>query len=219
MTDSPIKVLITDDNPIVRSALRAILSNEQDIVLVGEAGNGEQALDLARQTDPDVTLLDHRMPVADGLHVVSELSRYTSVLALTSDDSPRVIAAMLRGGAQGYLVHGHFDAPDLVRAVRAVAAGQGWLSPVAVPIATAALRKEDDDDRLERWRADLARRTGLTAREREILTLLGAGLTNGTIGQRLGLTEKTVKNHLSSVFAKIQVVSRTEAAVRWNTPS
>ncbi|WP_432992133.1 LuxR C-terminal-related transcriptional regulator [Dactylosporangium sp. CA-233914] len=219
-----VTVLVTDDNPIVRGALCAVLAGEDDIEVVGEAVNGVQALDLARAARPRVTLLDYRMPVADGLDVVAELSQYTSILALTSDDSTQVITAMLRGGARGYLVHGQFDPPDLVRAVRAVAAGQGWLSPAAATAAAAALREhddreQDDRDRLEGRRADFARRTGLTAREREILTLLGEGLSNVAIGQRLGLTEKTVKNHLSSVFSKIHVTSRTEAAVRWSTPS
>ncbi|WP_432971131.1 response regulator [Dactylosporangium sp. CA-233914] len=212
---SVITVLVTDDNPIVRQALCAVLAAEDDIEVVAEAGNGVDGLKAARRLQPDVTLLDYRMPVADGLSIVADLTRYTSVLTLTSDDTEPVIAAMIRGGARGYLVHGQFDAPDLVRAVRSVAAGEGWLSPAAVSIVTAALRTQDDKDRTERQRADFARRIGLTAREREILDLLPVGLSNGAIGQRLGLSEKTVKNHLNHAFAKLRVANRTEAVARW----
>jgi DNA-binding NarL/FixJ family response regulator len=211
-----IRVLVVDDNPIVREALRAFLdggSPDGDTVVVGEAGNGQEALALVLRHRPDVTLLDYRMPIADGLSIVGELARHTVVLALTSDDSPEVIASMLGGGARGYLVHGQFDPPELLRAVRAVAAGQGWLSPVAASVATSALRMRGD---LERDAERARERFGLTDRERDVLDLLAAGLPNAAIAQRLRLTEKTVKNHLYNVFAKLGVGNRTEAVVRWS---
>lgn len=201
-------VLIVDDNPVVRDALRGVLDLSGEVRVVGEAGNGRDALTLALRHRPDVTLLDHRMPIADGLSIVDELARHTAVLALTSDASPTVIASMLRGGARGYLVHGHFDPPDLLRAVLAVAAGQGWLSPVAASVAASALR-EQGSRRLARDGL------GLTDRERGVLDLLSDGLSNAGIAERLGLTEKTVKNHLYNIFAKLGVGSRTEAVLRW----
>jgi DNA-binding NarL/FixJ family response regulator len=214
-----ITVLIVDDNPIVRSALRGFLDSTDRVTVVGEAGNGHEALALARRMRPVVTLLDHRMPIADGLSVLHTLAGYTNVLALTSDESEAVIAGMLRGGARGYLVHGQFDPPDLLRAVESVAAGQGWLSPTAASVAAAAFRAADDRERMRRERAvreeEARNRFGLTPRERDVLNLLCEGLANASIARRLDLTEKTVKNHLHHVFAKLQVSSRAEAIVRW----
>jgi len=210
-----VTVLVVDDNAIVREALRGFLDASDEARVVGEAGNGQEALALAVRLRPVVTLLDYRMPVADGLSIVGELARHTAVLALTSDASAEVIGSMLRGGARGYLVHGHFDPPDLLRAVLAVAAGQGWLSPVAASVATSALREQGETARADqRYKAGF----GLTDRERDVLDLLCAGLSNAAIAERLRLTEKTVKNHLYSVFTKLQVGSRTEAVVRWSGP-
>ncbi|WP_238006013.1 response regulator transcription factor [Dactylosporangium sp. AC04546] len=206
-----VTVLVVDDNPVVREALRGFLDADEATRVVGEAGNGQEALALAQRHRPDVTLLDHRMPIADGLSIVTELARLTAVLALTSDASPAVIGSMLRGGARGYLVHGQFDPPELLRAVLAVAGGQGWLSPVAASVATSALRSQGD---AERGRAAF----GLTDRERDVLDLLSAGLSNAAIAGRLRLTEKTVKNHLYNIFTKLRVSSRTEAVVRWAGP-
>jgi DNA-binding NarL/FixJ family response regulator len=214
-----IEVLIVDDNPIVRAALHGFLATSDEVRVVAEAGDGREAVAVARQLRPAVTLLDYRMPIADGLSVIGELSAQSAVLVLTSDSSPEVIGQMLRGGARGYLVHGEFDPPELLRAVRAVAHGHGWLSPLAASVATSALRDQvsrerERDDRRERER--LARsRFGLTQREQDVLALLCEGLSNAAIARRLVLTEKTVKNHLHHIFAKLNVSSRTEAVVRW----
>ena len=210
-----IDVLVVDDNPLIHTVIRDYLGGVDDVRVVAEAGDGRAALNEARRHRPDVVLLDYRMPVADGLSIVGELARHTAVLALTSDASAEVIGSMLRGGARGYLVHGHFDPPDLLRAVLAVAAGQGWLSPVAASVATSALREQGETARADqRYKAGF----GLTDRERDVLDLLCAGLSNAAIAERLRLTEKTVKNHLYSVFTKLQVGSRTEAVVRWSGP-
>jgi DNA-binding NarL/FixJ family response regulator len=214
-----IDVLIVDDNPIVRAALRGYLDSTEEVRVVAEAGNGQEALAAVRRFRPTVTLLDHRMPIADGLSVVSALAQYTSVLALTSDASDDLIMSMLRNGARGYLVHGQFDPPDLLRAVLAVAGGHGWLSPVAASVAASALRDQVERDREQRVLAERQQaaqgRFGLTIRERDVLALLCQGLSNAAIAHRLTLTEKTVKNHLNHIFAKLQVTSRTEAVVRW----
>ncbi|MET7402378.1 response regulator transcription factor [Dactylosporangium sp. NPDC005572] len=207
--------MIVDDNPIVRRALREYLECADDLTVVAEAADGRQALAGARAARPAVTLLDHRMPVADGLSVLAELGRYTSVLVLTSDGSPQLIAQMLRGGARGYLVHGEFDPPELRRAVLAVAAGQGWLSPAAAAVATASVRDQVSRELEASRHRQVQTRYGLTTRERDVLDLLAEGLSNAAIGHRLLLTEKTVKNHLHHIFTKLGVASRTEAVLRW----
>ena len=216
MTD----VLIVDDNPIVRAALRDFLAGSDEVRVVGEAADGREALAAARRLRPAVTLLDHRMPIADGLSVVAELTTLSTVLVLTSDADQDLIRTMLRAGARGYLVHGEFDPPELLHAVRAAAAGYGWLSPVAASAAAAALREQVSRERAEQdqlARHNRARaRYRLTHREEDVLTLLSEGLPNAAIARRLALTEKTVKNHLNHIFTKLYVRSRTEAVLRWS---
>ncbi|WP_405140708.1 response regulator transcription factor [Sphaerisporangium sp. NBC_01403] len=214
-----IGVLVVDDNPIVRSALRGFLDATDDVRVIGEAADGREAVAIAQFVQPTVTLLDPRMPVADGLSVLGELSRHTSVLALTVDADPNLIARMLRGGARGYLVHGEFDPGELRRAIIAVAAGHGWLSPIAAAVATATVRdhgvhEQAQHDLAERQR-EARSRYALTQREQDVLALLSEGLSNAAIAHRLLLTEKTVKNHLHHIFAKLGVNSRIEAVLRW----
>lgn len=204
-----IDVLVVDDNPIMRGALRGILAADDSLHVVGEAANGREALDLARRLRPAVTLLDYRMPIADGLSVVGALGQHTAVLVLTSSDEPQIITEMLQRGARGYLVHGEFQPTDLVRAVHEVVGGRGWLSPIAASVAVSMARAQSAPERSRRPEA------GLTDRELEVLDLLCQGLSNAAIAQRLWLTEKTVKNHLNHIFAKLGVRSRTEAVVRW----
>ncbi|NLU79482.1 response regulator transcription factor [Micromonospora sp. HNM0581] len=215
-----IDILIVDDNPIVRAALRGYLASADDMAVVGEAGDGRTALSSAQRLRPAVTLLDHRMPIADGLSVVTQLTGHTAVLALTSDSGEELISGMLRGGARGYLVHGEFEPVELLRAVRAVAAGQAWLSPRGAAVTISALRDQALRDRETAGHADRIRRMqdefGLTPREREVVELLDAGHSNAAIARRLLLTEKTVKNHLNRVFAKLGVSNRTEATMRWS---
>ncbi|MEU5549825.1 MULTISPECIES: response regulator transcription factor [unclassified Micromonospora] len=217
-----IDVLIVDDNPIVRTAIRGYLASAEDVRVVGEAPDGRTAVTVATRLRPTVTLLDHRMPIADGLSVVDQLAQQTSVLVLTSDSDDELIAGMLRGGASGYLVHGEFDPAELLRAVHAVAAGQGWLSPRGASVTIAVLREQANRERDTVGRAEQIRRMrqefGLTRREQEVVELLGAGHSNAAIARRLLLTEKTVKNHLNHIFAKLRVTNRTEAVVRWSGP-
>ncbi|MFC0527154.1 response regulator [Phytohabitans kaempferiae] len=214
-----IDVMIVDDNPIVRMALRGYLAGAEDVTVVGEATDGRTAVTTAQRLRPDVTLLDHRMPIADGLSVVSQLAEHSRVLVLTSDAADELIAGMLRGGARGYLVHGEFEPAELLRAVRAVAAGQGWLSPRSASVTISVLREQAAREREGADRAENARAMregfGLTRREEDVMTLLCAGHSNAAIARRLLLTEKTVKNHLAHIFAKLHARNRTEAVVRW----
>jgi DNA-binding NarL/FixJ family response regulator len=214
-----ITVQIADDNPQVRTTLRSLLESEGDISVVAEAGDGREALAAAVRLRPHVTLLDYRMPVADGLSVVEQVAAHSNVLVLTRSPELELIAPMLAKGARGYLVYGQFRPPELPLAIRAVAAGQGWLTPAAAAVAAAAMRTT-----YARHRADTVRlgaeevqrrRYGLTGREEEVLSLVSAGLTNAAVAARLDISEKTVKNHLNSVFAKLGVRTRTEAVIRW----
>ncbi|AGZ45928.1 response regulator [Actinoplanes friuliensis] len=214
-----IDLLVVDDNPVVRAAVHGFLAGQDEIRVVGEAADGREALRLAHRLRPAVTLLDYRMPVADGLSVIATLAEHTRVLVLTSDTGAEIVAGMLRGGARGYLVWGQFEPPDLLRAIREVAAGSSWLSPVAASVAATAFREQGARERAAREQearqASARQRHGISAREEEVLDLLGLGLSNASIAHRLGLTEKTVKNHLNHIFAKLGVSNRTEAVVRW----
>jgi DNA-binding NarL/FixJ family response regulator len=218
-----IEVLVVDDNPIVRDALRGILAGDETLLLAAEAANGREALSLAQRLRPAVTLLDYRMPIADGLSVIGALGQHSAVLVLTSDDDPQIISAMLHQGARGYLVHGEFEPRDLLRAVHEVAAGRGWLSPIAASVAASMAREQNHGEVGRHRQAERQRQArthaGLTEREEDVLNLLCQGLSNASIARRLWLTEKTVKNHLNHVFAKLGVRSRTEAVVRWTTGS
>jgi DNA-binding NarL/FixJ family response regulator len=214
-----IDLLVVDDNPVVRAAVHAFLAGQDEVRVVAEAADGREAIFLARRHRPDVTLLDYRMPVADGLSVIAALAEHTRVLVLTSDTGREIVSGMLRGGARGYLVWGQFEPPDLLRAIRSVAAGSSWLSPAAASVAALAFREQEvriqAEQARDEHRAEARHRHGLSRREEEVLDLLGTGLSNVLIGRRLGLTEKTVKNHLNHIFAKLGVQNRTEAVVRW----
>ncbi|GLY29384.1 response regulator transcription factor [Kineosporia sp. NBRC 101731] len=203
-----IRVAVVDDNPMVRAGLRAMLELG-GIDVIAEAGDGRAAVDVVTRYRPDVILLDHRMPVADGLQVLSHLADLTRVLLLTSDDSDAVISQALARGASGFLSHNCLGGDELLRAVHAVAAGEGWLAPVAAAVAVRQLRGRAERESAARIRFDLTRR------ERELMDLLIKGMTNAEIAAHLVLSEKTVKNHLNHVYAKLGVRHRTEAVARW----
>ncbi|WP_328564400.1 response regulator transcription factor [Streptomyces coelicoflavus] len=205
----PIRVFLLDDHEVVRRGVRDLLDDEPDITVVGEAGTVEQALVRVPALRPHVAVLDVRLPDGDGVGVCRELRSRMPELAclmLTSFDDEEALLDSIMAGAAGYVLK-QIRGSDLVTAVRTVAAGQSLLDPSAATKLMARLRgeqaKEKAPDALP----------GLTDREREILALIGEGLTNRQIGQRLYLAEKTVKNHISRLLAKLGVERRIQAAV------
>ncbi|MER5296805.1 response regulator transcription factor [Streptomyces pharetrae] len=207
--DGPIRVFLLDDHEVVRRGVRDLLDDEPDIDVVGEAATVEQALVRVPALRPRVAILDVRLPDGDGVTVCRELRSRMPELAclmLTSFDDEEALLDSIMAGASGYVLK-QIQGSDLVTAVRTVARGQSLLDPSATTRVMARLRgaeqPPDEPDVLP----------DLTAREREILALIGEGLTNRQIGQRLYLAEKTVKNHISRLLAKLGVERRIQAAV------
>ena len=207
--DNPIRVFLLDDHEVVRRGVHDLLNDEPDITVVGEAATVEQALIRVPALRPQVAVLDVRLPDGDGVTVCRELRSQMPELAclmLTSFDDEEALLDSIMAGASGYVLK-QIKGSDLVSAVRTVAAGQSLLDPSATARLMARLRQgqepEPEPDALP----------GLTDREREILALIGEGLTNRQIGQRLYLAEKTVKNHISRLLAKLGVERRIQAAV------
>lgn len=199
-----VTVLVVDDNPVVRSGLLALLSLDDRLRVVGEAGNGDQAVSMAKALRPQVTLLDVQMPRRDGVSAAAEISGLTNVLMTTFSDSPDVVHAAVDAGALGYLVHGTFAEDELVACVLAAAAGNAVFGRPAM----AALRAR---------RSQVRERPshGLSARQVEIMELIARGSTNGDIAGELFLAEKTVKNHVNQILARLCVRNRAEAVALW----
>ncbi|WP_328494678.1 response regulator transcription factor [Streptomyces sp. NBC_00414] len=207
--DSPIRVFLLDDHEVVRRGVHDLLNDEPDITVVGEAATADQALVRVPALRPHVAVLDVRLPDGDGVTVCRELrSRMPDLacLMLTSFDDEEALLDSIMAGASGYVLK-QIKGADLVSAVRVVAAGQSLLDPSAAARLMARLRAGD------RPKEEPDALPGLTEREREILALIGEGLTNRQIGQRLFLAEKTVKNHISRLLAKLGVERRIQAAV------
>lgn len=200
-----IRVFLLDDHEVVRRGVAALLSAEDDIEIVGEAGTAEHALARIPAARPDVAVLDVRLPDGDGVSVCRELRSQMPGLAclmLTSFDDEDALFEAVMAGAAGYVlkqIHGS----DLVGAVRTVATGQSLLDPRSTARMLQRLRdRQDKQDPLK----------SLTEQERHIFDLIGEGLTNRQIGERLFLAEKTVKNYISNIFAKLGMSRRTQAA-------
>jgi NarL family two-component system response regulator LiaR len=197
-----IRVLICDDHAVVRQGLRTYLELQEDIEVVGEAADGQAAIDAARRTAPDVILLDLAMPDRDGLGALPQLKDLGRVIVLTSFGEDDRLFAALRGGAVGFLLK-DTEPAELARAIRAAHAGQSPLSPAV------AARVIDQLAQAGRPRAI----DQLTPREREVLRLLADGLSNKRIALELGVAEKTVKTHVGHVLAKLELSDRTQAAL------
>jgi len=206
---SPIQVFLLDDHEVVRRGLRDMLEDEPDIRVVGEASTAGQAVARGPALRPDVAVLDVRLPDGNGITVCRELrSRMPDLpcLMLTSFDDDEALLDAILAGAAGYVLKQIKNA-DLVAAVRTVASGQSMLDPATTGRLMASLRGEPGASGEE---GPIA---GLTPREREILALIGEGLTNREIGARLYLSEKTVKNNISRLLSKLGVERRIQAAV------
>ncbi len=203
MTD--IRVLIVDDHPIVCSGIRNILEPTFGIEIIGEAHTGAEALEMIAGDQPDVVLLDMKLPDMSGVEVIQKIYKTkntTRVLGLSSYNDREFISQLLNHGASGYLLKE--EVPEqIVDAVRGVAHGeQGWVSRKVAAMLSDILAKEKEAG------------SELTARELDVLRLVVDGKTNDQIGINLGISVKTVENHLHTIFQKMDVISRVEAAVR-----
>ncbi|MGV9252174.1 response regulator [Streptomyces sp. NPDC003697] len=280
---TPLRVVVADDNPVVRAGLTALLSGREDITVVAEAADGRAACEAAHHHRPDVVLLDVRMPGLDGISALPYLVGIAPVVMLTYSREAEIVQEALRRGAAGYLVHGEFTAEQLVSAVRDVRADRAHLSPTAASALLAQLRQgqargrdqggrplpeglggataHDDtcplppagyaqyplgvrhsgpsspvpaapsSENLSRLQPNVGQsssgwtggrqavvdrsRFQLSTREAEIMDLIASGMTNQQIAATCFISEKTVKNHINRIFAKLHSTSRAEAAAKW----
>jgi DNA-binding NarL/FixJ family response regulator len=201
---SDIRVLIVDDHPVVRTGIRNMLEPAIGISVVGEASTGSEALQMIESLQPNVVLLDMKLPDMSGIEVIKQIYETKSksrVLGLSSYDDREFISQLLNYGASGYLLKE--EVPEyIIDAVRGVAHGEaGWVSRKVAAMLSQIFLKDKEDG------------TDLTARELEVLRLVVDGKTNDQIGVSLGISVKTVENHLHAIFRKMGVVSRVEAAV------
>jgi DNA-binding NarL/FixJ family response regulator len=211
MTSEPlVRVVVADDHPMFRYGVAAVLASAPEIDLVGEAADGGELLALVERERPDVVLTDLSMPGMDGAAACRRLAAShpdLGVLILTMHADDDSILAAMRAGARGYVLKGA-DKAELVRSILAVADGQAvYGAPVAQRIATFVRSGGEPSTPAEPF-------PDLTGREREILTLLAEGARNSEIARQLGMTEKTVRNHVSAILGKLQVPDRTAAAIK-----
>ena len=208
MSADKIKVIIADDHKVVREGTRELLQKEADLEVVGEAGNGEDAVKLARELKPDVAIVDIAMPRLNGIEATKQIkaiSPTTAVLILTAYEYDQYVFALLEAGAAGYLLK-DVRGQELIEAVRAVRAGESVLHPVVARKALDHFVRAEDKDKAPRMQV-------LTDRETEVLRLAARGRGNKEIARDLGLSVRTVQAHLGNIFNKLKVGSRTEAVI------
>jgi DNA-binding NarL/FixJ family response regulator len=200
-----IRVLVADDQPLVRSGFRMVIEERPDLELVGEASDGAQAIALARELDPDVILMDVRMPNLDGVEATRQLvdaGTRARVLVLTTFDLDEYVYAAIHAGASGFLLK-DVEPAELVDAIRVVAAGNSLFGPAATERLLTRFAEPPSGRALDE----------LTDREKEILQLLATGLSNAELAERLFLSETTVKTHVSSILRKLRVRDRVQAVI------
>ena len=203
------RILIADDHPLLREALSQVFSNQKDMEIVGQASNGEEAVSLTSQLKPDILVMDIMMPKCDGLEAsrqIKKIAPNTAILILTAYDDDNYVLGLLEAGAAGYLLKSA-RGQDLVEAVRAIRAGESVLHPKIIEklLKQAMIKPAGTVDRKIR---DL-----LSAREMEMMKLLATGMSNKEIADKLYLSLRTVKAHMSNIFTKMTVASRSEALV------
>ncbi|WP_328750197.1 response regulator transcription factor [Streptomyces sp. NBC_00285] len=234
---TPVRIVVADDNPVVRAGLTALLSGREDITVVAQAADGREAYEAAHRHRPDVILLDVRMPGVDGISALPYLVPIAPVLMLTYSGEPEIVQEALRRGAHGYLVHGEFTTDQLVVAVRDTVQGRTHLTPTAAGAVLTQLRESSataheaaelptavstiSPQTLSRLQPVVGQslldrsRSQLSAREAEIMDLIASGMNNQQIAAACFISEKTVKNHINRIFAKLHSTSRSEAAAKW----
>lgn len=213
-----ITAVVIDDHPIVRAGMRAVLDAAPDVTVVAEGASGHDALRLVEEQRPDVLVLDVNLPGLNGLDVTRRLCaqapRPPAILILTVHDDAQTIMGLLESGATGYVLKDE-ALETLVGAVRAAARGKSWLSPAVANqvVRRAVARPSPKRNDPGPHRPDEPADPLLTPRERDVLCLLARGLDNAAIARRLVVTKRTVQNHVSNIYAKLEVTSRTEAAL------
>ena len=207
MSGAPLRVMLVDDHQVVRDGIKLLLQPVEDVVVCAEAASARDAVTVAAQALPDVIVMDVRLQDGSGIEATRDIRAArptTQVLMLTSFADDEALFASIMAGASGYVLK-QIQGPELLRAIRAVGAGQSLLDPAVTKGVLDRLRRHKQlvaDERLAR----------LSPQEERILGLVAKGLTNGQIAVELGLAEKTVKNYVSSILAKLEVARRAEAA-------
>lgn len=207
--DEQIRVLIADDHPLLRQGLRQVLELSGDVAVVGEAVNGRQCLELARQVRPDVVLMDVNMPEMNGLEVARAIKGEmpgVAVVILTVHDAEDYLVEAVQAGVEGYVLK-DAESSAVLEAVRSCSRGQSYLQPQLAGRLMTGMRRR------EKKRTDERPLDVLTEREFDVLKLLAEGTSNRDIGERLYISEKTVKNHTNSIFRKMGVSDRTQAVL------
>jgi DNA-binding NarL/FixJ family response regulator len=206
--DDTIRVLIADDHPVFRDGLRGLVERSADLVLAGEATTGVEAVELAASAQPDIVLMDLRMPEMSGIEATRRIvaeNPDAAILVLTMSEDDDSLFAAMRAGARGYIPK-DVDSDELVRAIRAASVGEAIFG-ASIARRMISFFASGPGPRSTPF-------TELTDREHEVLELIAEGRPNSEIGQRLGISGKTVRNHVSNIFNKLQVVDRSAAIVR-----
>jgi len=210
MTEAPVRVLVVDDDDLMRAGLKAVLSSDSHIDVVGEAGSGRAAIAAARRHRPDLVLMDVRMPDLDGIAATREIvagAANSKIVILTTFEDDDYIFGALNAGASGFLLK-RTSPEDLLAAIHTVAAGDSLLSPSVTRTVIARMARQPTPDLSGADRID-----ELTRREREVLALIARGLSNGEIAAQLVIEESTVKTHVKRILMKLRLRDRVQAVI------